>query len=293
MEGCAEFSKEFDEFNDSARRGEHGKTAQYWLIYLDLMRNQHALHTAVQENDLKQRLQAWEYFIPYCFATNKSNYARYGSFYLRMMQGIEENYPGLKELLKQNCLSVQAQNSYPLRTATDQRGEQTLNKDAKTTGGVKSFASDPASVARWTLNRAEQANNEHALEEMCGMRPSSRVYKPLRPSQILASEEKVTAIFNTHLDGYINPFDIKLDKNILYNLSSGAPIPNTIADKLVSLPSEGISMANHFMQNRLDSRTVLFHEDIKRNIKKSDLQIKKTSCSKQRRKQLPNLTETF
>ena len=119
---------------------------------------------------------------------------------------------------------------------------------------------------------------------MCGMRPSSRVYKPLRPSQLLASEEKVTAIFNTLLDDYINPFDIKLDKNILYNLSSGAPIPNTIADKLVSLPSEGISMANDFMQNRLDSRTVLFHEHIKRNIKKSDLQTKKTSYSKQKEK---------
>ena len=84
------------------------------------------------------------------------------------------------------------------------------------------------------------------------------------------------------LDDYINPFDIKLDKNILYNLSSSAPIPNTIADKLVSLPSEGISMAKDFMQNRLYSRTVLFHEHIKRNIKKSDLQTKKTSCSKQK-----------
>ena len=95
---------------------------------------------------------------------------------------------------------------------------------------------------------------------MCGMCPSSRVYKPLRPSQILASDEKVTAIFNTLLDDYINSFDIKLDKNTLYNMSSGAPIPNAIADKLVSLPSEGISMAKDFMQNRLDSRIVFFHE---------------------------------
>ena len=70
----------------------------------------------------------------------------------------------------------------------------------------------------------------------------------------------------------------------MYNLSSGAPIPNTIADKLVSLPSEGISMAKDFMQNRLDSRTVLFHEHIKSNIKKSNLQTKKTSCSKQKEK---------
>ena len=36
------------------------------------------------------------------------------------------------------------------------------------------FASDPAAAARWTLNLAEQANNEHVLEEMCGMRPPSR-----------------------------------------------------------------------------------------------------------------------
>ena len=160
--------------DENMARREHGKTRTWQdstiLVDIPGPDEKSALHTAVQENDLKQRLQAWEYFIPYCFATNKSNYARYGSFYLRMMQGIEENYPGLKALLKQNCLSVQAQYSYPLRTATDQRGEQTLNKDAKTTGGVKSFASDPAPVARWTLNRAEQANNEHALEEMCGMR---------------------------------------------------------------------------------------------------------------------------
>ena len=49
MEGCAEFSKEFEEFNESAR-GEYGMAAQYWSIYLDLMRNQ----TAVQENDLER-----------------------------------------------------------------------------------------------------------------------------------------------------------------------------------------------------------------------------------------------
>ena len=33
-----------------------------------------------------------------------------------------------------NVLSVQAQDSYPLRTLVDQRGEQTINRNAKTSG---------------------------------------------------------------------------------------------------------------------------------------------------------------
>ena len=41
-------------------------------------------------------------------------------------------YPGLKELIQENGLSVQAQDSYPLRTSVDQRGEQTINRHAKT-----------------------------------------------------------------------------------------------------------------------------------------------------------------
>ena len=50
-----------------------------------------------------------------------------------------------------------------LRVAVDQRGEQTLNRDAKTTGGITHFASDNSSILKWTLNRAEQAKNNDTL----------------------------------------------------------------------------------------------------------------------------------
>ena len=45
-------------------------------------------------------------------------------------------YPGLKQLLHKIGLSVQAQEIYPSRVAIDQRGEQIINRDAKTTGKV-------------------------------------------------------------------------------------------------------------------------------------------------------------
>ena len=60
-------------------------------------------------------------FLPMYFAFNKVNYAYYGSY---------------EELISMEDLLVQGQEKYPLRTAIDQRGEQTINRDAKTSGKI-------------------------------------------------------------------------------------------------------------------------------------------------------------
>ena len=85
---------------------------------------------------------------------------------MNLLENIEQIYPGLKELLRYKGLSVQAQDRYKLHTAIDQRGEQSINRDAKTTGGIKSFAVDNTSVLKWTLNRSEQAKNTAELLSM-------------------------------------------------------------------------------------------------------------------------------
>ena len=51
-------------------------------------------------------------------------------------------------------LSVQAQGQYHLRTAVDQRGDQTVNKDPKTVGGIKGFSGDNNDVTKGTLGRS-------------------------------------------------------------------------------------------------------------------------------------------
>ena len=59
---------------------------------------------------------------------------RYGAYYYESMVNLKENYPGAEDDMKENGLSVLAQSFYPVMTAADQRGEQTINRDAKTTG---------------------------------------------------------------------------------------------------------------------------------------------------------------
>ena len=52
----------------------------------------------------------------------------------RVSLQIDDHYPGLKPLLQLNGLSVQPQPAYPNQTSIDQRGEQSINRDAKTLG---------------------------------------------------------------------------------------------------------------------------------------------------------------
>ena len=73
------------------------------------MRMQHVIHTAAQENNSEARLYAWEYFILLHFVFNKSNCARYGSYYLETLRTIENRYPAMKEMMKHAGLSVQGQ----------------------------------------------------------------------------------------------------------------------------------------------------------------------------------------
>ena len=75
--------------------------------------------------------------MPYFFSLNKTNYSRYGAYFVKQLENLDRSHPGCKEIIQSKGLSVQAQDKYPLRTPIDQHGEQTLNKDAKSTGGIK------------------------------------------------------------------------------------------------------------------------------------------------------------
>ena len=105
------------------------------------------------------RLDRLEKALPMSLALNKQNYARYGTIYVYSLTNIETTHPGCKKLLLNKGLSVQAQSRYPLRPSIDQHGEQTINRDTKTSGGIKSFASNKESIHKWTLNHPYQAEN--------------------------------------------------------------------------------------------------------------------------------------
>ena len=52
---------------------------------------------------------------------------------------IDKMYPGMKKYIQPAVISAQGQTRHGMRTATDQRGEQTISKDTKTSGKYHKF----------------------------------------------------------------------------------------------------------------------------------------------------------
>ena len=155
-------------------------------------------------------------------------------------------------------MSVQAQDHYPNRTAIDQRGEQSVNRDAKTAGGIKKFHSSESSNMKWTLNRAHQSANTSELKSMTAINQENFVYKSLMPSEIIKSEKKVQRIVKVLQEEYINPFSGELDKSQLYNLSSGIQVPED-AEMILRTTEDGHNEYSSFLENRLEGDSKMFH----------------------------------
>ena len=102
--------EQYFDYLEKIRQGHLGKTAQFWLIYVDMMRIQQQHHTSVQENNYELKVASIESFIPYYFYYNMQNYARYASYYVQVLKCIDKTHPGLKDLLASSGLSVQSQN---------------------------------------------------------------------------------------------------------------------------------------------------------------------------------------
>ena len=100
----------YNRFKENIRHGDYGKTAQFWLLYyLDLMFNQHLTHYAVQANNFTLRLHGLKTALPFFFALNFQNYARYGSIYVNTLENLDITHPGC---LSHKGLSVQAQERF-------------------------------------------------------------------------------------------------------------------------------------------------------------------------------------
>ena len=126
------------------------------------------------------------------------------------------------------------------------------------------IANDEKSILKWTLNRAEEAKNTSELLKMADIGPTAEIYKATRPSQILKSEKITNRIETTLNEEYINPFGADLDKQFLYNLSSGVPVDKNLSENILKIKENGKELLETFADKVLVKNEVKFHDPIKR-----------------------------
>ena len=198
------------------------------------------LHYSINVNDFHLRLKCWRELVILCFPTNKKNYARYGSYYIELMQNLPNTHPGAVEELLEKGISVR-RNDMGIGQSIDGAGEQTFMRSAKTRGGIKSFtsSSNDATYSKWVLSRPFQAKFVEALIDMISKSETGSHTKALRTSEIVRSERRITNMIDILTNTFINPFSLDLDNDRLFNIASGCPIADEAASYLLGIEGRG------------------------------------------------------
>ncbi|KAG1651526.1 hypothetical protein GQR58_026968 [Nymphon striatum] len=125
----------------------------YWDTFLEMGDILLRLTRADREANLSMHLDAVMKAIPF-FLAGRVNYARYTPVYVAEMKELETKDPIMFNHMKSGGFVVKrAEDKMFNCVPTDQALEQTINREAKTQGGIIGFTRRKGALLRWLLTR--------------------------------------------------------------------------------------------------------------------------------------------
>ncbi|GFN92490.1 hypothetical protein PoB_001899600 [Plakobranchus ocellatus] len=113
-----------------------------------------------------------------------------------------------KDLLQANGFSVSRSDTPASRTVADMTIEQTINKHAKTSGGIVRFSRSYPAYYTWCVTRHNRAQHVSATYQMANIESKKcETNKESSLSKRKLSEKAVKKIIDT-FSAFLNPFNI-------------------------------------------------------------------------------------
>ena len=220
-----------------------------------------ALVRASREGNWMLHLGAIRQMIPWCFAYDKVNYARFLTYYYATMSRLPIEHPEVHEHFMQGGFSVQIGSKNPFgRIPVDQTIEETINKDTQTPGGTKGFSLKGGAVARYYLTSEYRSRYLRQLRAMVGQQYTDFSHPDLQMPRIRRDEADVQSFVQLMETSWLNPFNP--EQGELVSLSTATAAPPEVAKDLLGAYRIGEDAYQAFKEERLgtDSPTTLFHD---------------------------------
>jgi len=264
-DATCDFLSRFRSFADSAREGAFGVTCKFWLQYHDCVWTLLSFLQSVKENDVPAYMNCLRLMCPLIFASDRLNYARYLPVYCTQLSHLMSDCPEAYDLLKANGLSVCRSSVPACRNAVDITIEQTINRSAKTAGGIIGFSRNINAYYRWCMTRHNRARFLEATRDRVGLNPcATDVNSGNRKADLKRIQRDVQSVRNA-FGNFLNPITCSDEADChLYCLSSGQPAADDVADSLMTYVAQGEAAMQTFIQERLVTKSVKFHDTMKK-----------------------------
>ena len=273
------------DFCQSVRDGFLGKTAQFWLSYMDHVSLVLALTRSVKANDFDLYAYSLQAMCDLFFSFGGQNYARFLTFVSVFVANLEFSNPGSMENMKAGIISVARSMIPGSRCAVDKTMEETFMKHAKSKGGAGGAGAGLCGLLknfnayqRWVRTTPERyiiidlyihicllitvyvrVRYLEATHTQAGLLEDpnrSLQHKDLSRAEIKRSEAHVKSCTSA-FDGFMNPFTIE-DKSALYSISSGAKVPIDFETEILEAENLGKNHKEVFIQDRLLENSKFF-----------------------------------
>ncbi|CAH2015292.1 unnamed protein product [Acanthoscelides obtectus] len=256
----------YQQYIAETRQGNHGKTAQFYMIYIQLIRYYVNLSRSIRMGDFEMFKAVISKMANLVFIVNQPNYARYCVKYVYVdnLNNVADTHPGLEDDFNKGFFGVKRTDKPFSRVPIDLTLEQTINADAaKRLSGISHFTNSIAARQRWSKSHSIRAALISHVLDICGLRYLEDVTADLQPNRMKIYGKQL-ADFVEVLEKNCNPFDPSLDSENLYNIATSKPVSPEVADYLISIEENGEGLRNQFINECAEDES-RFDKPIKKN----------------------------
>ena len=104
-EDTNELIKKYDEFAQETRNGNHGKMAQYWMGYANMLHLSHEFSRSIRTGDLDLYIYYLQRMTALFFTFNHQNYSRWHTVYHEKLLKLKNSHTKIYEEFKNGCFS--------------------------------------------------------------------------------------------------------------------------------------------------------------------------------------------
>ena len=203
--------------------------AKFWITYLQLCELLLDLIYATRTGNLELHLSCVEAVIPWTFAYDRQNYARYLIPYLNDMSALPTIMPEVFDAFVAGHFSVQmSKDNLFCQNEANKTIENTINRNCKTGGGYIGFSANFVATQRWVLNNCRRSSYRRLLREHLSLvSTENKFHKELTPFRIKSDMEAVASVvdilenvfcsqWNTEADVYQLGYQLLRRSNMIY-----------------------------------------------------------------------------
>jgi len=270
-------------FKDTGR--EQSATFRYWISFLDAGDTLLKLLRADREADFEMHLTAVLEVIPYFFLAGRSNYARYTPVYVAEMRHLEVSAPRMFQHMSEGGFFLKRSERTFNCIPTDQALEQSINREAKSQGGVIGYTLRKGALVRWLLTRHITGEYAERFKEMCTPTKSKNTHEELGRARVTKDQNDVKVIKEYIKEQCQDPFDLESVATSLVNITSGQVASEEVEESMNGVPQKGREMFNQFTKERLgDEKKRNFWDPIPKTVVKTFSAMRKCLSSDKDRK---------